>query len=356
MNKFQVFEATEQFNHAGSKATADIMSVAEALGFKTLFLRMRTTQKGCIAKVRRQIGYIIDWNKCYRAVTEGAVILLQHPFHYPQITREKQLYALKQKKHVNIISIVHDVEELRAFRFNDYYKKEFKVMLEISDVIIVHNEAMRSFFLSRGVPEDKLVVLRIFDYLQRNTEKNIKFEKSISIAGNLDVTKCKYIGQLGEIQEVKINLYGPNFKEDMKKIKNIEYHGSYPVEEIPDQLKGGFGLVWDGDSIDGCVGLSGQYLKYNSPHKLSLYLSSGIPVIIWSGAAEADFVRENGVGICVDSLRDVDKIFAQLSEKDYFDICAKVKNIRCRLISGNYTKSVLEESLLRIKAKCREHQ
>ena len=92
----------------------------------------------------------------------------------------------------------------------------------------------------------------------------------------------------------------------MRQYPNINYHGSFGVDEIPSKLTRGFGLVWDGDSLDGCRGQSGQYLRYNNPHKLSLYLSSGLPVVIWTGAAEAGFVREHGVGLCVDSLNDLE--------------------------------------------------
>ena len=56
-----------------------------------------------------------------------------------------------------------------------------------------------------------------------------------------------------------------------------------------------FGLVWDGTSLDGCNGRYGEYLKFNNPHKTSLYLSCGIPVIIWKEAALADFVEEHKV-------------------------------------------------------------
>lgn len=346
MDKYQVFEVAGEFNHAGTKATEDIMTVAEKLGFEKLVLKMRSARTGYVAKAQRQMGYFIDWSRCYEAITDGAVVLLQHPFHYPQITREKNLFALKNKKHVKFISVIHDVEELRAFRFNDYYKREFEVMLEISDVIIVHNSVMKSFFLERGVSEDKMVILEIFDYLQdENTEKNIRFEKSLSIAGNLDITKCRYISQLGQIRNIKINLYGPNFNEKMRDIENIEYHGSFPVEKIPDQLKAGFGLVWDGDSIDGCKGLSGQYLRYNNPHKLSLYLSSGMPVVIWSGAAEAEFVRKNKVGICVESLFELDNIFAHMTQQDFEEMENNTKRLSCKLKKGDYARRALKEAL-----------
>lgn len=51
-------------------------------------------------------------------------------------------------------------------------------------------------------------------------------------------------------------------------------------------------MVWDGESIDGGLGLSGQYLKYNNPHKLSVIFTSGLPVIIWNEAAEAGLVKD----------------------------------------------------------------
>ena len=40
--------------------------------------------------------------------------------------------------------------------------------------------------------------------------QNVKFERSISIAGNLDIKKSAYISQLGKLGVV-VNLYGPNF-------------------------------------------------------------------------------------------------------------------------------------------------
>lgn len=346
MDKYQIVETTEQFNHAGTKATADISVVAEKMGFQKLYLKMRTTKSGYLAKAQRQVGYYIDWNNCYQAITEGSVVLLQHPFHYPQLTRDKLLYKLKKEKKVKFISVVHDVEELRAFRYNDYYKREFEVMLDIADVIIVHNQVMLDWFVGRGVPREKLVNLKLFDYLiDAPVSKTVAFEKSVNIAGNLDVTKCGYIGQLGRLEGVKVNLYGPNFDEKMRQCSNIDYHGSFPVDEIPNQLNKGFGLVWDGESIDGCKGLSGQYLRYNNPHKMSLYIASGLPIVIWKEAAQARFVEENGIGICVESLRDLSKILSNISEGIYSSYVANVKKIADSVKRGEYAEKTISVAI-----------
>lgn len=79
-------------------------------------------------------------------------------------------------------------------------------------------------------------------------------------------------------------------------------------------------MVWDGTSVSTCTGDFGEYLQYNNPHKTSLYIRCQLPVIIWKQAALADFVRENGIGICVDSLEELEKILNTLSEEEYAEM------------------------------------
>lgn len=345
MKKYQIYEMTNEFNHAGTKATKDFSEVAQKLNYEILPIVMRSTKKGFFAKVYRQIGYFIDWTKLYHTIKNNSIVLLQHPFHYPQLTRENILYKLKSKKNVKYISVIHDVEELRKFRYNTYYKNEFDTMLKIADIIIVHNSKMAQYFMEIGVAQEKIVILEIFDYLQETSNKDVpKFKKSITIAGNLDTQKCGYIGELPQLKNTEINLYGPNFDPQMQLCNHIHYNGSYPANEIPSKLTEGFGLVWDGNGLDGCTGESGQYLKYNNPHKLSLYLSSGLPVVIWSGAAEATFVKEHGVGICVDSLYDLQSAFDSLTNHDYQQMAQNVQDIAKLLKSGHFAASALKMS------------
>lgn len=341
MEKYQIIEVSNNFNHAGSKAVADISKIASNMGYKPVYIHMLSTEISKIAKLQRQLGYFVDWNKCYREISEGAIVLLQHPFHHKQLTRQKILKKLKDKKHVKYISMIHDVEELRGFRYNDYYKREFDFMLQIADVFIVHNEFMKNFFEKKGVPKEKLIVLQVFDYLHSIREnKNILFERSISIAGNLDAQKCGYINQLGDIG-VKVKLFGPNYEHGLDIYDNVEYQGQFSPDQIPLKLTEGFGLVWDGECIDSCAGQAGQYLCYNNPHKLSLYLSSGIPVVIWNKAAEADFVRKNHLGICVGSLLELKTIFENMNESIYKTYTSAVMSIGERIRKGEYgTKAI----------------
>lgn len=352
MKRYQIIEKAGQFNHAGSKATADVSAVAESMGFLPAVVHMNTLADNKPAKAIRQVGYYWDYRHLIRDIPNEAVVLMQHPFHHVQLTREKTLRRLREEKNVRFISFVHDVEKLRAFRYNDYYCQEFNLMMELADVLIVHNDIMKEYFATEGFPEENIVTLGIFDYLQPgDVEEKPEFQSSITIAGNLDTEKCVYIGQLGVLEGVQVQLYGPNFNELMRQYPNIHYHGSFGVEEIPSKLKSGFGLVWDGDSLDGCRGQSGQYLRYNNPHKLSLYLSSGLPVVIWKGAAEAGFVQEHEVGLCVDSVNDLEEIFRTMTAEQYDTLCENVRKLSGKLRKGEYAAAALEKAAAILEGK-----
>ena len=349
MKKYQIVELSTEHNHAGSKAVQDVFDVAKKLGYEAEVIRTATSIDSLWGKIRRQALFFIDWFKIYFSITPNSLVLIQTPYHHKQLIRNWVLSKLKRDKKVKFISLVHDVEELRKSLYNNYYKNEFNFMLSIADSIIVHNDTMKAFFIKKGIPENKLVSLKIFDYLmdKEATSKNVIFERAISIAGNLDINKSAYIAQLGKLGII-VHLYGPNFSHSLEQYQDIQYHGSFPASEIPNQLNSGFGLVWDGNSIDTCSGDFGEYLQYNNPHKLSLYLASGIPVVIWDKAAEADFVRKHNLGICVSSLSELKDKLEQISEKNYQEMIKNVANISTLLRYGEHTKNSIRisESLI----------
>lgn len=345
MNHFQIVEITRRENNAGTKATEDVAVIANRLGFAPVNVKMNTTPESLPSKLRRQIGYYFDWKNVEHSIGAGSVLLLQHPFHHRQLTRELTLKRLKNKG-VKFVSIVHDVEELRAYRYNAHYAREYQTMLQLADVLIVHNKSMKQWFLEQGVSEEKLICIEIFDYLtQDDHTKQPLFEKSISVAGNLDPAKSRYVTQLKELEGVNVHLWGSNYDEQASANINIEYHGAVSSNELPQLLNRGFGLVWDGESIDSCEGHAGRYLKYNAPHKLSLYMVSGLPVVIWAGAAEAEYVRKNGTGICINSLRDLKEIFASLTEEEYAAM-AKAASEQGKLCASGYHTQVAIKTAL----------
>jgi hypothetical protein len=195
-----------------------------------------------------------------------------------------------------------------------------------------------------GVIKDKIKELGIFDYLDpKNSHAKTGLTKNVVIAGNLSLEKSAYLSSLKKHQDVDFNLYGINFKDSCKG-ENVHYQGAFKPDELADNLEGSFGLIWDGDSDETCAGLYGNYLRYNNPHKTSLYLSAGLPVIIWEDAALADFVLKNHVGLTIKSLDEISEKRKQISKLEYENMLKNVEKIAKRLKTGAYLKEALEKA------------
>ena len=342
---YQIAETSTDGMHAGTKATSDIKNILDDNGVNTLIIRTPEHSKNILKKFIRQLKYLRQWRQLYKSIEDESILVLQHPFYLRQLGRYKILSKLKNLKKVKIISIVHDVGQLRGLFNNKFNQTEFNQMIGLADVLIVHNETMKNWFIEQGIPSEKLFVLEIFDYL---TDKDLvtseTFEKVISIAGNLSKEKSPYIYKLKDIENLNITLLGINYKGD-NPANNIKHVGAFPADEVPFQLNHGFGLVWDGDSVESCTGNTGNYLRYNNPHKLSLYLSSGLPVIVWNESAEAEFVRKNKVGFTVNSLEEITDIFKKMSLDEYLDYQKNAIQVGSKLQCGYYTNKVIESAI-----------
>ena len=337
-----------EFN-AGSKARNDVDAILISEEFRPLVANSELDEsQGTLKKIYLQFSRYSEWKTCIENLNSGDTVVIQYPVRNHTLFFGNVLKAV-EKKNVKIIGIIHDLESLRLaisenspaiskmrFKYEELYAPKY------FDKIIVHNEHMRKaiheFF---SVPMDKMVNLEIFDYLYDSTdeEEHAIFGGPVLVAGNLDKNKCGYIYNLPS--DVRFDLYGANYDKSSKQGKNVQYKGKVKPDELPGLLKGSFGLVWDGPSAKTCEGVFGEYLKYNNPHKASLYLASGIPIIVWKNSALADFVKEHRCGIVVESLYDLKREINQLSRETYEEIIKKVKTIQTRLISGKFTTAAL---------------
>lgn len=343
IKRYQIWDDISESNTAGSKAPNDIKNIAGQFGYQVINIHPLRGTPDSATRIWSTRQNISDWDKCYELIPENAILLLQHPFWQEQEARELTIRRLKQEKNVRVISLVHDVEKLRGIFENEYMNHEFEFMLHNADILIVHNKIMADFFVNQGIAKERIISLEIFDYLTESNNIKNTFEKSLVIAGNLDSKKSGYIEKLKLLTDIKIHLFGPNYKADSS-IECIEYHGSFSGEQIVNALQGGFGLVWDGDSLKTCAGLSGRYLRYNNPHKLSLYLVAGIPVIIWNEAAEASFVKEYGVGLVISSIYELPEILQKMTEETYNQYLNNVSIIASQLRQGEYMKKSLKKA------------
>ena len=76
---------------------------------------------------------------------------------------------------------------------------------------------------------------------------------------------------------------------------------------------------------------------------MSLYLSSGLPVIVWKDSAEANFVEKNGVGLAVNSLFELSEMLGEISQDEYLQMATNAKNIMKNLKEGYYLKTAVNK-------------
>lgn len=325
--KYFLKETYVKANHAGPKARMDAEKIMLDNGY--------------------QEYYLSDGQK-NNDLNKGDVIILQFPLLWKSLKKQIRMKFLK-RKNFKAYLLIHDIESLRNKKiktFSDFkhsiiYYLQNKTVLERVDGIIAHNDKMKSELVKMGISSEKIVTLEIFDYLipDFNTNKTYVKDK-ILLAGNFDIRKTKYARILPEKPDFEI--YGINFEFDNLP-NNVRYKGSFSPEELPNHLKGGFGLVWDGDSSDTCSGKYGEYLKINNPHKASLYLASNFPIIVWSQSALADFVKRNDCGIIIDSLFEIAGALGNMDEENYRQLIENSRKIGEKIRRGHYLKTALEE-------------
>ncbi len=341
MKRYQLLEVIGNSVGASNKARADVNKIATSLGFETVSVHSPKDSTVLLMKVIGKALFEYELIRAIRDIEKNSVLLVQVPFLNLANATHKNIIKYCKKRNIKLIAIIHDVNELRGTNADN---KPFYELLNSSLAIISHNEFMTSYLVEKGINRDKIVNLEVFDYLLEKPKTVGSYAKQVTIGGNLDVEKVKYLKNIDKVRGCKILLYGPSYSSDSR-ANHIEYKGVVPASELPYRLNDGFGLVWDGDSIETCEGLFGNYLRYNNPHKLSMYIASGLPVIIWKQAAEAKFVQENAIGVAVESLLDLEAFFNDLTEEQYAMYAENVRVVREKVISGQYAKKAIEQSL-----------
>lgn len=321
--------SSNKFN-AGSKARTDILNILEKNGFENIILELKDNGV-------EKLFSNLKLNSKLKNIKEKSIVIIQFPLAGTFLSN-KILKILKEKN-CKIISIIHDIDSLRFSELSNKIYKDIEILNKF-DVVICHNEKMKNWIRLNG-GNSKIVCLELFDYImQMDNIKIKKVSSDLVFAGNLDENKSGFVYKLNNIS---INLYGDNFSEN-KQNNNINYKGKFEPEILPNVLNGNYGLIWDGKSVESCEGDSGEYLKFNNPHKLSLYIASGLPVITWRKAAISDFIEKNKIGILVDNLNDI-KSAIEFNKKNYEEFLQNIEKIRNKVINGEYTMESIKKSI-----------
>lgn len=311
-------------NTAASKAERDVSNFLKTMGFLGINYDMS------LPRAVKILGEDYILAKKIKGIQADDICFLQYSmFGRPSLKKLLKKLAFNRRK----ILLIHDIETLREQRGASEIAEEVAVLNQ-AQCLIVHNDNMKAWLSQNGV-QVPMVSLEIFDYAQPVDLQEVPVQnwKTVVFAGNLD--KSGFLRELHT--QTPFYLYGLK-NDDQSYSENLTYCGSKTPTEIPSTVSQyGYGLVWDGPAVDSCQGPFGDYMRYNNPHKISLYLSSNLPVIIWKEAALAPLIEKHGLGLTLDSLADLDDQLTQLSQDDYDQMKANCKAIGKQLRNGYYT-------------------
>lgn len=349
MKKYIIDTVNPKDFTAGSKARNDIEHILIKSDYEKLAILVGENKKKIlreVCKIKKQLKNL------FKSMENNSIAVFQYPWGTLSYGMARIIRVKTKKKHIKSVVIIHDLNSVRTGAkvtelYYRYFVREIKYLSQF-DYIICHNECMRRYLIENGICKEKVFSLHIFDYLTNIVEKEIvsydlEGAKIVNIAGNLSKDKTGYIYKLPdlEIKNYSIHLYGPFYEGEGT--KQIIYKGKYPADELPKYLTEGFGLVWDGTDIDTCKGHFGEYLKINNPHKLSLYIACGIPVIVWKHAAVARFVENNEIGYCVETLEEINNLMENITDEKYQVLRKNVVEIQKKVKSGYYIQVALDK-------------
>lgn len=320
---------------AGNKAKTDNEDTLAEMGAINLGLPRTIRNSKILAFFLDLIGII----RACILLQKDDVLFLQ----YPVKKYFSFLCHVAHLKGAKTISLIHDLGSFRRKKLT--IQKEIN-RLSDSDYIIASNEKMKGWLKEHGL-QKPLGALGLFDYRSESIcpeEVTEREQVKVVYAGALSMKKNSFLVDLSQTLSNWQLLVCGN-KEGLQGLQEnpqITYQGFVPSEEFIKHIDADFGLVWDGNSLDGCSGEYGQYLKWNSPHKVSFYLRAGLPLIIWKEAAAAPIIEEAGVGITIRSLKELDDRLKALTLEDYQKMKANTVIMAKRLNEGYFLHQALE--------------
>lgn len=289
------------------------------------------------SKFSKAVGISWTLSAYLREAIAGAnpqVVYIQYPA-YSAIVMDHALKILRKRSSAKIVLLVHDIESLRLSADHpEFLAAEIRRFNSV-DGLIVHNQAMADWLNKQGVTVP-MSQLQLFDYVNPQRLITDATSSNICFAGNL--RKAQFLNAV-PFKQLQVDVFGDGLTLTNSQLID---HGSKSPDELPKYLTDRFGLIWDGDSADTCSGEYGEYLKYNSPHKASLYLSSGLPVIVWSQSALAQIVSSLGVGLAVGSLTEIEPVLSELSDAEYLRMKHAALDTAKKLRTGQMIESTVD--------------
>jgi hypothetical protein len=307
------------------------------IGFRILHyprMHSKELQELNVEKRREKLEALLN------TVLPGDLVIVQYPLwtNYMQFELEFVRY-LKNDRKAKVVALVWDIISwIHDDRKRDYTKDASLWILNEYDLVVAANPKMANRLLTEGGVKTPMISMDLTDFIYHGPLKEKRFIKQLFyVATGIDPAI------INEYQSsMPINFIGP-YNKKTSTFDYIHLLGPMRSEEIPFQFDGGFGLLYY-PTGGGYKGMS-HYGEYNNPMKLSLYLAAGLPVIMLSNMAHAEWVKKYRLGIVVDSLSQIDAAIDNLVEADYDEMLTNLKPWQHAVTNGFFSKQLALEAI-----------
>ncbi|MDF2809086.1 MAG: beta,6-galactofuranosyltransferase [Microvirga sp.] len=305
----------------GAKAKLDVYRILSENGFISSNLK--------ICEKVPQINRILELMRLLALPRTTDVV-----FQFPNYNRFNKFASFLTSLRHRVLFVVHDVDSIR-----DVPNHQSLSILKRSHGCIVSGNLWRTAEMQ--ALDLRVQPLECWDYL---TSAPATGEWSpagkVLYAGSLSADKAAWL--YDDRRQLPLYLAGVNY-DLSRKLEADVFLGPFSSDCPSFPADVSWGVVWDGDSPFELAGKAGHYQWFNQPHKFSMYIAIGLPIICCKAAAMAQVVEKYGVGLCVDSLDDVPAAIAAVQQDpDAADqIRANVHALRARIVAGDFLRCAL---------------
>lgn len=362
MKKIVLCESMRVKNHAGFKYKTDVQNILISEGYTPrkyyhllnlnfegipFLRRLKTTRwfnsilkcaESLINKaVIKSTVRGVDKSNCRDDSSQKTTVVVLYPVSSDIIYEE--LNRLKQEGLISIIAVIIDIDVLRDN--NPLEERRAKWLLNC-DGIIAQNSSQENFIKSIGY-NGPVKCMWILDFIGHpNIREAYSRSKEICYGGSLAYKQSGFIYDCDCFSNYYLNVYGTGLEKDRQfENSHIRFCGEFLADEVIYKLQGDFGLVWNGTSVKSIEGTRGEYYKYASPHKLSMYIMAGMPVIVNSKSAISEYVYNNNIGIVVDSLENIEAILDEISNDEYEKMLNAVRGLQGIISNGDILRGCI---------------
>ncbi len=308
--------------HGGTKAFKDVNTILINAGWKTFYTNSDGTPL-------QKMKSLLQSGRQLLSLSRENIFFLQ----LPQYGFVKRCLSYVILRRFRTIVLLHDIDKLRKV---DGGTSE-KLVRYAASVI---STGKLHTFLPALAGAVRMVQLEAWDYLLNpKCEVRVVQNGQVIYAGSMGAVKSPGIFR-AEVTRMPLVLYGTMDQSEQKHGGDI-YKGPFDPDDPAINIEVSWGLVWEGGREKHNALIGNDYEKINQPHKLSLYLACGIPVIVWRGAHIATYVTEKQCGIVIDSLSEIESAIAKVTAAEFERYRGNARAIGRGLREGAALKSAL---------------